>query len=376
MTRPDLPPLNTLLPFEATVRHASMTRAAQELHVTHGAVSRQVQNLEKALGTPLFERGARSLRPTPQARRLAAAVRDALDLIESAAREVSGRDRGTGPLALSCEPTLLMRWLIPRLPDLAARHPGLTVHLSAGGGPVAFARDTVDVALRRDDFPVPGGVSRVPLFEEWIGPVCRPGLATRLLDGEPVPLLHTSTRPTAWDDWRRLTGHARVTDRATTSEGAAARASTPSQAPNPVPNQAPNPARNHAPNPAPDQAPNPARTHTPLAAPDQTPAAAPVAAPNHAPVAPPDQTFEHFYLALQAAVAGVGVAVGPYALVHDDLVRGQLAAPYGFVADGTGYGLLSPRPPEHDGRTATLLGWLREQAASLTPPAGERFGSA
>ncbi|MFG3348510.1 LysR substrate-binding domain-containing protein [Streptomyces sp. NPDC048018] len=313
MTRPDLPPLNTLLPFEATVRHASMTRAAQELHVTHGAVSRQVQNLERALGTPLFERGARSLRPTPQARRLAAAVGDALDLVESAAREVSGRERGTGPLALSCEPTLLMRWLIPRLPELAARHPGLTVHLSAGGGPVAFARDTVDVALRRDDFPVPEGVSRVPLFAEWIGPVCRPELAARLLGGEPVTLLHTSTRPAAWDDWRRLTGSGR----------AAAGAPEPSRAPAPA----------------------------------------------------ADQTFEHFYLALQAAVAGMGVAVGPYALVRDDLLRGQLAAPYGFVADGTGYGLLSPRPPERDARTATLLGWLREQAAHLTPSAGDRFGS-
>ncbi|MER7519802.1 LysR family transcriptional regulator [Streptomyces sp. NPDC126499] len=297
MPRPSLPPLATLLPFEATVRHASMTGAARELHVTHGAVSRQVQNLEKALGTTLFERGARSLRPTPQARRLAAAVREALDLIEAAAAEVSGRDPG-GPLALSCEPTLLMRWLIPRLPDLAARHPGLTVHLSAGGGPPDFARDTVDVALRRDDFPVPEGVSRVPLFEEWIGPVCRPELAERLLTGgfEGVTLLHTGTRPAAWDDWRRLTGHA-------VAAGGA-----------------------------------------------------------------PQQTFEHFYLALQAAVAGVGVAVGPYALVRDDLVRGQLAAPYGFVADGTGYGLLSPRPPARDARIATLLGWLRQQAASLTPP--------
>ncbi|MFE1383246.1 LysR substrate-binding domain-containing protein [Streptomyces sp. NPDC058740] len=295
MSRPDLPPLTTLLPFEATVRHASMTRAARELHVTHGAVSRQVQNLEKALGTSLFERGTRSLRPTPQARRLAAAVREALDLVEEAAREVSGRG-GTGPLALSCEPTLLMRWLIPRLPDLAGRHPGLTVHLSAGGGPVAFARDTVDAAVRRDDFPVPEGVCRVPLFEERIGPVCHPELAAQLEAGAPVTLLHAGTRPGAWDDWQRLTG------RTTRASG--------------------------------------------------------------------QQTFEHFYLALQAAVAGVGVAIGPYALVHDDLVRGQLTAPYGFVADGTDYGLLSPRPPERDPRTAALLGWLRGQAAELTPPTG------
>lgn len=299
---PELPPLTTLLPFEATVRHAGMTRAAQELHVTHGAVSRQIRNLEKALGAELFERGPRSLRPTPQARRLAAAVRDALDVIETAAREVSGRERDTGPLALSCEPTLLMRWLIPRLPELAAAHPDLTVHLSAGGGPVAFTPGrpgAVDAALRRDDFPVPDGVIRVPLFDEWIGPVCRPELAARLRAGAPATLLHTATRPAAWADWRRLTDRALPVDS--------------------------------------------------------------------------EQTFEHFYLALQAAVAGVGVAVGPYALVRDDLVRGQLAAPYGFVADGTGYGLLSPRPPERDARTAALLGWLREQAAELTPPAPCRF---
>ncbi|MFG2645520.1 LysR substrate-binding domain-containing protein [Streptomyces sp. NPDC048370] len=293
MRWPDLPPLNTLLPFEATVRHASMTRAAHELHVTHGAVSRQIQNLEKSLGVTLFERGTRSLRPTPQARRLAAAVRDSLDRIDTAAREVSGRERG-GPLALSCEPTLLMRWLIPRLPALATQVPDLTVHLSAGGGPVSFDRDPVDVALRRDDFPVPADVTRSPLFMERIGPVCRPDVAEWLtvesgIAG--VTILHTSTRPRAWADWQRITRR-RV---------------------------------------------------------DPT----------------GEQTFEHFYLALQAAVAGVGVAIGPYALVHDDLMSGQLVAPFGLVEDGTGYHLLSPQPPDRDERIAALLGWLRAQATGL-----------
>ncbi|GGU06285.1 MULTISPECIES: LysR substrate-binding domain-containing protein [Streptomyces] len=299
MRWPDLPPLNSLLPFEATVRHASMTRAAQELHVTHGAVSRQIQSLEKALGTTLFERGTRSLRPTAQAGRLAAAVRDALDQVDAAAREVSRRERG-GPLALSCEPTLLMRWLIPRLPDLATQAPGLTVHLSAGGGPVSFERDPIDVALRRDDFPVPETVSRAPLFTERIGPVCSPELAARITARASrsraecfagLTILHTSTRPSAWDDWQRITR--------TRAEGAG------------------------------------------------------------------EQTFEHFYLALQAAVAGVGVAIGPHALVHDDLLSGQLVAPFGLVADGTGYHLLSPRPPEQDSRIALLLGWLRSQAGEL-----------
>ncbi len=288
-----LPPLNTLLPFEATVRYGSMTAAAQELHVTHGAVSRQVQNLERALGTPLFERQARALRPTPQARQLAAVVRDALDQIDAAARQISDRTP-TGPLTLSCEPTLLMRWLIPRLPDLAATVPDVAVHLSAGGGPVYFERDDIDLAIRRDDFPFPEGASRTRLFAERIGPVCRPDLAARLTaaDGPSQPaLLHTDTRPQAWDDWRRITG----LDVAAASQ----------------------------------------------------------------------QTLEHFYLTLQAAAAGVGVAIAPYAVVRDDLERGQLVAPFGFVPDGTSYHLLSRRSPEQDERVRRLAAWLRARTSRL-----------
>lgn len=300
MRWPDLPPLNTLLPFEATVRHASMTAAAQELHVTHGAVSRQIQNLERALGVTLFERGTRTLRPTPEARQLAAAVRDALDQIDTAARLISRRP-DTGPLTLSCEPTLLMRWLIPRLPDLKAHAPDLDLHLSAGGGPVDLERDRFDLAIRRDDFPFPPDLSRAYLFAERIGPVCRPDLAPGVTSPDGIAadvLLHTATRRGAWDDWRRVTGMTAAGDS--------------------------------------------------------------------------EQTFEHFYLTLKAAAAGVGTTIGPYALVHDDLVQGQLAAPHGFVPDGTGYHLLSRRPPEEDSRIALLLSWLRGQAAQLEGTHGRR----
>ncbi|MFI5829244.1 LysR substrate-binding domain-containing protein [Streptomyces sp. NPDC051578] len=293
MRRPDLPPLNTLLPFEATVRHASMTAAARELHVTHGAVSRQIQNLERALGLTLFERGTRTLSPTPEARQLAAVVRDALDQIDTAARLISRRPI-TGPLTLSCEPTLLMRWLIPRLPDLTAQAPDLDLRLSAGGGPFHPDRDNADLAIRRDDFPFPPGLSSTLLFPERIGPVCRPDLAPSATAPDGIAagvLLHSATRPGAWDDWRRVTGMTAV--------------------------------------------------------------------------AGSEQTFEHFYLTLQAAAAGVGTAIGPYALVHDDLARGQLAAPHGFAPDGTGYHLLSRRPPEDDVRISLLLAWLRAQAARL-----------
>ncbi len=270
-----------------------MTAAAQELHVTHGAVSRQVQNIERSLGVSLFERQTRALRPTPQARQLAAVVRDALDQIDAAARQISHRTPA-GPLTLSCEPTLLMRWLIPRLPDLAMDVPGVTVHLSAGGGPVFFERDNIDLAIRRDDFPFPEETSRTRLFAERIGPVCRPDLAARLAgaaDLTGAALLHTGTRPQAWDDWRRITGR---------------KAEPASQ-----------------------------------------------------------QTLEHFYLTLQAATAGVGVAIAPYAVVRDDLERGQLVAPFGFVPDGTSYHLLGHRPPERDARVVRLTAWLHAQTAEL-----------
>ncbi|GGT17047.1 LysR substrate-binding domain-containing protein [Streptomyces purpureus] len=307
MTWPDLPPPNTLMPFEAVVRHGSVSAAAQELHVTHGAVSRQVRNLERALGVVLFERSARSLRPTPQARELAAVVRDALDRIDTAARRIARReDADSGPLTLSCEPTLLMRWLIPRLPGLAVHAPGVTVHLSAGGGPVSFApdrHDGVDVAIRRNDFPFPEQVSRAPLFTERTGPVCRPDLAARLTDPSRLAtttLLHTRTRPRAWDDWFRAAGLA-----ADAAAGAG------------------------------------------------------------------HQHLEHFSLTLQAAESGLGVAIGPYALVRDDIERGRLAAPYGFVPDGSSYHLLSRRPPERDERVRLLLDWLRAQAADVLPKSYE-----
>ncbi|MFF2503250.1 LysR substrate-binding domain-containing protein [Streptomyces sp. NPDC058067] len=190
-----------------------------------------------------------------------------------------------------------MRWLIPRLPHLAANVPDLTVHLSAGGGPDAL--DDVDVAIRRDDFAFPGRVSGTRLFGERIGPVCRPDLAGELLGEAPfagATLLHTRTRPGAWEDWRRLTGTG----------------------------------------PTPD--------------------------------ASPQQTFEHFYLTLQAAAAGVGVAIGPYALVHDEVTQGRLAAPFGFVADGTSYHLLSHRPPAEDPQVARLLTWLRARTSHLNAP--------
>ncbi|MGW7363482.1 LysR substrate-binding domain-containing protein [Streptomyces sp. NPDC054841] len=293
MTWTDLPPLGTLVAFEATVRHASVSKAAAELQLTHGAVSRQIQQLEHALGVALFERRNRAVVPTPAARKLAHDVTDALGLLSTAARRTRAAAE-PGPLVLSCEPTLLMRWLIPRLPMIAEPAPALDLRLVASGGPVPFDREGIDAAIRRNDFPLPDGVPAHRLFDEYVGPVCAPELArdlARPADLTGLTRLHTRTRPSAWQDWATAAGETLSTA--------------------------------------------------------------------------PEQTFEHFYLSLQAAASGIGVAIGPLALVHDDLRAGRLVAPFGFRPDGSAYVLLAALPPD-DARLAVLLGRLGEEAERTT----------
>src|SRR5690606_18685902 len=290
-----MPSLLALRCFEAAARLENFSRAASELHLTHGAVSRAVRLLEDELGVALFERRSRRVFLTDAGRTLARAVGNGMDLMRQAVAELRASARQGRRWVLSCEPTLLMRWLIPRWPDFRARHPGIDVHLVAGGGPFSFASG-IDLAIRRDDFPWPMGYHVEPLFAEKVGPVCRPDKAatwfsTKKADAalKPgAPPLHTRTRPGAWQEWATAAGQ-----------------------------------------PAPDA---------------------------------PGQSFEHFYFSLQAAVAGLGVAIGPWHLVRDDLDSGVLAAPLGFVEDGSRYCLLSPQPLQPDSPQADLLAWLRALA--------------
>lgn len=202
-----LPPLGALRCFEAAARHESFTKAAQELHLTHGAVSRAVRTIEDRLGIALFERRNRRVFLTEAGRHLADATQTAFGAISAAARDL--RRRSARPaLVLSCEPTLLMRWLIPALPELQAAHPDIELQLVAGGGPVVFEQDGIDVAIRRDDFSWPRNVRAWPFMEEWMGPVCTPRTAVSLRLPERgvealayATFLHSRTRPDAWPQW-------------------------------------------------------------------------------------------------------------------------------------------------------------------------------
>lgn len=117
-----LPSLNALRAFEAAGRHGRMSQAADELNVTHSAVSRQVQLLEEALGVSLFEGPRNALRLTEAGRTLVPGLTGAFDQIDTAVRLVA--DTEDGPLDVSCLGTFTMRWLIPRLHRFQVEYPG------------------------------------------------------------------------------------------------------------------------------------------------------------------------------------------------------------------------------------------------------------
>ena len=133
------PSLNDMRAFEAVARLGSMRAAADALALTHGAVSRRVAKLSDDLGLELFEPAGRGLRLTAEGQALASAMGRALALINDTIDSLRDRD-AKRPVVLSCERSVAMRWLIPRLSAFQDRHPEIELHLSVGGGPLDFAR--------------------------------------------------------------------------------------------------------------------------------------------------------------------------------------------------------------------------------------------
>ena len=164
-----LPSLNALRAFEAAARLGSVTAAAAELHVTHGAVSRQVKQLEQALGTALFHRAGTGLRLSEAGARMLPALTSSFDLMEAGVAQAA-RARG-GNLIVSCLGTFTMRWLIPRLFAFRAAHPDIEVQLSASDAPVNFLRDRFDLAIRTERPPWPADRIATPFIVEEVGPV-------------------------------------------------------------------------------------------------------------------------------------------------------------------------------------------------------------
>jgi LysR family transcriptional regulator, glycine cleavage system transcriptional activator len=176
-----LPPLNALRAFEAAARHLSFTKAAHELNVTPAALSHQMRTLEDHLGVPLFNRRAKGLSLTEAGRVLYPGTQSAFESLRTAVDRVMRRDSDR-VLVVSAGPGFTAKWLAPRLYRFIEAHPDIDARISAGSLPVDFATNDLDVAIRVSLGDHPGlHVER--LMEEHMMPLCSP----RLLEG-PHPL--------------------------------------------------------------------------------------------------------------------------------------------------------------------------------------------
>jgi LysR family transcriptional regulator, glycine cleavage system transcriptional activator len=289
MARSRLPPLNAIKAFEAAARLGSFTRAAEELNVTHGAVSRQIRLLEDWLGARLFLRTSRNTVLTQVGTDLLAEASPALDRLAAVSRRLQSCARTETALRVSALPTFAMRWLIPRLPGFQRHHPGVELRIVTASTPAEQFRMDVDAVI--------SGPSRQP---GWIGkrflsearlPVLSPDLMKVCplrtpADLERHTLLHAATLPDAWPRW--------------------------------------------------------------------------LAAANFPDLKPlRDQVFEHFYFAIQAALEGLGVLMGPVALITDELRAGRLLAPIREPATRTrGYFLYTPEASSDAPAIASFRQWL------------------
>ncbi|WP_299454840.1 transcriptional regulator GcvA [uncultured Pigmentiphaga sp.] len=205
-----LPPLNAIRAFEAAARHLSFTKAANELCVTHGAVSRQVAALESHLGLALFHRSNHQIQLTEEGRALLSEVGPALDRIALSTYALT-RKAGRVVLAVNAPPTFTMKWLIPRLSGFQRKHPEVELRLTTGIAAVeTMALPELDAVIRRLSGPLPRFSCHEFLRTNLVA-VCAP----EILETAPIreardlrhhTLLYASTHPHAWEQWFAAAG--------------------------------------------------------------------------------------------------------------------------------------------------------------------------
>ncbi|WP_028946269.1 LysR substrate-binding domain-containing protein [Pseudomonas vranovensis] len=289
--------------FSCAARHLSFTRCAEELHITPGAVSQQIRQLEERLGFRLFLRRARGVELTAEGQRLAQTVSEAYGSIDAELRRLdAGEIRGT--LRLRSIPSFLAKWLTPRLPRLQQRYPDIQLRLVAEDSSQALHEGDFDLAIDLNDGSYPG-MHSTPLLDEQIFPVCSPAL----LRGRPplhgpadlahYPLLHDitawrgSSEFAEWEFYLQGIGAGDLDVR-----------------------------RGH--------------------------------------------TFNRNHLTIEAAIAGIGVAIARRTLLNDELERGALIVPFGSaIANHKRYVLhYPPGGLAHPGVRA-VHDWLVEEAGGF-----------
>lgn len=299
--------LTALRTFEAVARLGSFTRAAEELFVTQGAVSHQVQRLEKGLGLRLIERGHRRIALTPAGARLAAAATDAFSRLDEAVLAL-GRRAPDSVLHVSAPVSLATRWLVPRLERFRARAPGIDVRISATDARLDPVREGLDVCIRWARTSSDPGLAVTLLAAEDVFPVVNPALLRgeqRLrqpadLRGHTLLHVDAGTPDPDLPDWPKWLRAAKV-------RGVDARSGP---------------------------------------------------------------RFSHTALALSAALAGHGVALARTSLVADDLAAGRLVRPFAtsFRSRYAYWVVTQPGDAARE-RTRPFRVWLEEEMAACASAA-------
>jgi DNA-binding transcriptional LysR family regulator len=290
LTSSPLPSLNALRAFEAMARTGRGTLAAEELGVTHSAVSRQVKALEATLGVRLFQGPKHRLTLTPAGQALLPSLTQAFDEIAAAVRRVKS---GGEDLHLAVNASVSVKWLIPRLGDFAQRHPEIQLHLEELASQATSHRGAQGVvrivpAARLSDPLV------TPFIPNHIGPVMTPALAKRFAaDPLAAPRLAAQSHPQGWAIWAAMAGY------------------------------------------------------------ELAPA--------------PEQPFPHVHFALDAALAGLGVAILSWPLVAEEIAEGRLVAPLGFRRAESAFALLTA-PSGETRALAAFRRWLVDQGARTAKP--------
>lgn len=289
-----LPSLNALKAFEVAARLQSISLAASELNVTHGAVSRQIKQLEESLSIQLFSKLGRGIKLTEEGQRLFASCHSAFADILQTCQEIQ-RQQQQAPFVLACPGSLLARWLIPRLGQLQKDMPNLQLQLVTHEGDDSFYNNNhvVDAYLVFSSKNYPKTMQVFEICTEEIGPVVSPNYVAKQPFGVQNPyqlveenLLYTDSRLQAWPQWTAAINIDFQQLKFT-------------------------------------------------------------------------QGFAHLYYLLEAAVAGLGIAIAPKLLVNDDISRGRLQAPWGFKKTDNSLVLLTPKQ-QKDERSKQFAMWLKQ----------------
>ncbi|RUR29484.1 LysR family transcriptional regulator [Vreelandella andesensis] len=293
--RHSLPPLSALRAFEATARLGSVTAAADELSVTHGAVSRQLKSLDDYFGVALFAKSGRGLVLTHHGEQLQSGVGEAFTRLRDSCAALK-HEVQEAPFTLACPGSLLARWLIPRLDRLHRDLPALKLQVVVSDTEQPGKPADASATLAFTEPPWPADVEVIPLMTEQICAVVSSPLAVQIDSAQPESLfantlLVTASRPQAWPQWASAKGLDPNALKAALQQG---------------------------------------------------------------------QGFDHLYYLIEAAVAGLGVAIAPKLLVEDDLNSGRLIAPWGSIETPARLCLLLPKHANLR-RCEPLAQWLKRE---------------